>query len=60
VIVSFRSLHDCLCYNFTRFLFFVNSQYLGGFIPAPIWTVIAIVVPLVVILGVVRFIRGFF
>ena len=22
MIVSFRSLHDCLCYNFTRFLFF--------------------------------------
>ena len=22
MIVSFRSLHDCLCYNFTRFSFF--------------------------------------
>ena len=24
MIVSFRSLHDCLCYNFTRFSFFCS------------------------------------
>lgn len=43
----------------TKFLGFINSDYLGGFFPAPIWAVVCVIVPLIVVLGLIRFIRGF-
>lgn len=43
-----------------RFLAYVNAEYLGGFFPAPVWAIISVALPLIVVLGIVRFIRGFF
>lgn len=43
-----------------RFLAYVNAEYLGGFFPAPVWAIVSVALPLIVVLGIVRFIRGFF
>ena len=43
----------------TKFLGFINSEYLGGFFPAPIWAVVCVIIPLIVVLGLIRFVRGF-
>lgn len=43
----------------SEFLGFVNIDYLGGFFPAPVWALVCIFVPLVVVLAIVRFVRGF-
>lgn len=44
----------------TNFVGWVNTTYLGGFFPAAIWGPISVIIPLIVVLGLIRFVRGFF
>jgi hypothetical protein len=43
-----------------KFMLFLNANYLGGLVPAPVWSLLCLVVPLPFVFGIVLLVRGVF